>query len=556
MPCRKEDTMQFDTFYLDYAFKNGKVITVNETDEIAEAVGVKGNKIVFVGTDQDLAKIIDDQTKVIDLNGRTLMPGIIDTHYHPILNGLLEDAIDAPMIDTRYPICTSVAQIISLIKEALKLKKAGEWVSMMGYEPLLLEEQRHPTLAELDEAAPDNPVHCMHGGGHICMYNSKALAYLGVYGPGDASKYPEGEVEVAGGKLTGMIYGHTHFLLWSYVNYSEAAQTRAAMRSHQQLLAAGITSVHDTGECGPSSYHTMQKLCRDKIFKVRSYMMLHSIFGKPFSLEQNDHWMSLGLMSGLGDEHFRIGTCKFMIDGGSGAPSCATREPYSHDPDLKGERGWEREEVAEYIKKINDAECQASAHAIGDLAVEFMVEGYEKAFEINPRPDLRHRIEHCSLVDQNLIDRMAKMNLCPSVNAGMVAALGANYTKFYGDRMKYFGALKSMLEAGVMCSLHSDAPSGPWGLKAIDGAVNRFDRNQQVQTDKTQAVSVLEAIRCATYNGAYASYEEKIKGSIEVGKLADLIVLSKDLLQIDPMELNLVEVELTMIDGIIEFKRL
>lgn len=125
--------------------------------------------------------------------------------------------------------------------------------------------------------------------------------------------------------------------------------------------------------------------------------------------------------------------------------SCATREPYSHDPELKSERGWEREEVAEYIKKIKDTECQATSHAIGDMAVEFMVEGYEKAFKTNPRPDLRHRIEHCSLTDQNLIDRMAKMNICPSVNAGLVAVLGANYEKFYGERTKYFGALRSML---------------------------------------------------------------------------------------------------------------
>jgi len=547
--------MNFDYSYADYAFKNGKVITVNEKDEIVEAVAVKGNKIVYAGDNAGLEKIIDPATKVIDLKGRTLMPGIIDSHFHPILNGLLEPKLDAAMIDTRYAYCKSVAEMLDMIRQAVKLKKDAQWVSMMGYEPLLLKEQRHPTLGELDAVAPENPVHCMHGGGHICMYNSKALAYLGVYGPEDAKKYPEGEVEVVDGKLTGLVRGHTHFWLWGQVVYTEEAQIRAAMNSHKQLLEAGMTSIHDCGECGASSYHTMQKLCRNKTFKVRSYMMIHSIFGKPYSLEENAHWMDLGLMSGLGDEHFKIGSCKFMIDGGSGGPSCATREPYSHDPELKSERGWEREEVAEYIKKINDAECQATSHAIGDMAVEFMVEGYEKAFETNPRPDLRHRIEHCSLTDQNLIDRMAKMNICPSVNAGLVAALGANYEKFYGDRCKYFGALRSMLDAGIMCSLHSDAPSGPYGLKAIDGAVNRYDRNKHVQCDRTQAISVLEAIRCSTYNAAYAAFEENIKGSIEMGKLADLSVLSDDILGIDPMDIYNLDVDLTMIDGKIEYER-
>lgn len=546
--------MNVDFSSIDYAFKNGTVITVNEKDDLAEAVGVKGNKIVFVGSNEVLEKMIAEETKVIDLKGRTLMPGIIDTHYHPILTGLLEPSADAPMIDTRYIHCKSVVEILDLIREAVKIKKEGEWVSMMGYEPLLLAEKRHPTIEELDAAAPHHPVHCMHGGGHICMYNSKALTYLGVYGPEDAQKYPEGEVIVEKGKLTGLVRGHTHFGLWGQVVYTEEAQKRAAMNAHRQLLEAGITSIHDAGECGPTSYHTMQKLCKNGTFKVRSYMMIHSIFGKPFSLVQNEHWMELGLMSGLGDEHFRIGTCKFMIDGGSGGPSCAMREPYSHDSELKGERGWEREEVAEYIAKINAAECQASAHAIGDLAVEFMVEGYEKAFEKDPRPDLRHRIEHCTLVDQDLIDRMAKMNICPSVNAGLVQALGANFTKFYGERVKYLGALKSMLDAGVMCSLHSDAPSGPYGLNTIDGAVNRYDRSQDVQCDRTQAVSVLEAIRCATYNGAYASFEENIKGSLEVGKLADLIVLSDDILAIDPMNIHQLKVDLTMIDGIVEYE--
>lgn len=547
--------MTIDKRRIDIAFVNGKVITVNQEDAIAEAVGVKNNKIVFVGTTDELKEWIEPDTQVYDLAGRTLMPGMIDTHYHPILNGLLEDDNNAAMIDTRYPIYQSVEEILQRIREEVTRKAPGEWISMMGYEPLLLKEKRHPTFEELNEAAPEHPVHCMHGGGHICMYNAKALEYLDVYSAEDAAKYPKGEVEVRDGKLTGMIYGHTHFWLWGQVVYTEEAQRRAAMNSHKELLEAGITSIHDPGETGALSYHTMQKLCREGTFKVRSYMMLHSIFGKPFSLEQNDHWMSLGLMTGLGDEHFRIGSSKFMIDGGSGGPSCATREPYSHDPTLEGERGWEREEVAEYIQKINDAECQATAHAIGDLAVEYMVEGYEKAFETNPRPDLRHRIEHCTLVDQDLIDRMAKMNICPSVNTGMVAHLGANYTKFYGERMKYLAAVRSMIDAGVKCSIHSDAPSGPTGLKVLDGAINRYDRKQNMQTDRTQAVSVLEAVRLATINGAYGSFEEDIKGSIEVGKLADMIVLSDNILAIDPMDIVDVQVDLTMIDGVIEYER-
>ncbi len=547
----------FDYSYIDLAFKNGKVITVNGNDEIAEAVGIKGNKIVFVGSSAELDTLIDSHTRVIDLAGRTLMPGINDSHFHPILNGMLGTELDSAMIDTTNKNCPSLAAMLELIREAAKIKKPGQWISMMGYEPLLFPEKRHPTIEELDAAAPDNPVHCMHGGGHICMYNTKALAYLGVYKPEDAAKYPPDEVEVIDGKLTGMVRGHTHFWLWGQVEYTEEQQRKAALKSQKICLEKGITSVGDMGECDRPSYHVMQKLCRSGEFKIRSYMALHSIFGKPFSKEDNEHFLKLGFMTGLGDEHFRIGPCKFMIDGGTGGPSCATREPYSHDPSLPREKGWERQEVIDYIRMINAAECQATAHAIGDEAIEYMVEGYEAAFAEDPTlPQRRHRIEHCTIVDQDLIDRMAKMNICPSVNAGVVCLLGKNLAKFYGpERNRYLGALRSMLDAGIMCSLHSDAPSAPCGFQIIDGAVNRYDRAQNFQCDRTQAVTLLEAIRCCTLNAAYQSFEEDIKGSIEPGKLADVIVLDRDILDMDTMDLDKVQVDMTVIDGVIEYTR-
>ena len=549
-------TMNFDFSHADIAFKNGRVITADPADRVGSAAAIKGNRIVFAGSDAALDRILDEKTKVIDLNGRTLMPGIIDTHYHPILFGLIEPGADAAIIDTFHGNCGSLAEMFDLFKRAAARKKPGEWISAMGYEPSLLPEKRHPALAELDRAVPDHPVHCMHGGGHVCVYNSKALAILGVYGPADARKYPPDEVEVIDGKLTGLVRGHTHFRLWSQVEYPEDARKKAALKARRHCLENGITSIHDCGAFGRQSYHLMQKLCESGEFKIRVYMMLHSVFGKDFSKEDNARWFALGLMSGLGDARFRIGSSKFMIDGGSGVPSCGTRQPFSHDPSLPREFGWRREEVAEYIRLIHDAECQATAHAIGDLAIEYMVEGYEAAFRENPRPDLRHRIEHCTIVDQDLIDRMAKMNICPSVNVSSIAKLGQPFARFYGEsRNKYICAVRSMLDAGVVCSLHSDTPSYPAGLAVIDAAVNRYDRTHGFQCDKTQAVSVPEAIRCATINGAYASFEETIKGSVEPGKLADLIVLSDDILRVPPEDIHALKVDLTMIDGKIEYLR-
>ena len=552
--------MNFDFSYLDIAFKNGSVITVNAQDEIAQAVGVKGNKIVFVGSNEDIDQLIDEKTQVIDLKGRTLMPGLNDSHYHPILNGMIGTELDSAMVDTGFARAKDIPALLAILKAVTDTKAPGKWVSSMGFEATLLKEQRYPTLEELDAIAPNNPLQAITCNGHNAIYNSKALEYLKVYTAEDAKKYPEGEVVVADGKLTGEVRGHTHFWLWGQVEYTEPQQRKAAMKSQKQCLELGITSVGDMGECDAPSYHIMQKMCRDGDFKIRSYMALHSIFGKHYSLEDNEHWMKLGFVTGLGDEHFRVGPCKFMIDGGSGGPTCYTREPYSHDPSAPSERGWEREETWDYIKKVDDAECQCTAHAMGDGAIEFMVEGYEKAFEACEDKEAfkarRHRIEHCMLVDQDLIDRMAKMNICPSVNAGLQIRNGKNLARFYGPkREKFLGALKSMMEAGVVCSLHSDAPSGPVGFEMIDGAVNRYDLRQGYQCDMSQAVTVLQAIRCCTYNAAYQSYEEKIKGSIEVGKLADLIICDRDILAMDTHELHNVKVDLTMIDGTVEYQR-
>lgn len=547
--------MNFDFSYIDIGFYNGSVITVNQDDEIQEAVGIKDRKIVYVGSNQGLKEIADENTQMIDLKGRTLMPGLIDSHFHPILSGFFGTGADEAIIDINAKNCSSIKEIQEKIEEAIKLKKPGEWVSMMGYEPQALEEDRHPTLEDLDKVSPDNPVQCMHRSGHISVYNTRALKELGVEEPKDAEKFPKDEVEVKDGKLTGMVKDHTHFSLWAKVDYTPEQQEKAVMKSHERLLRNGVTSVHDCGECGPSSYKLMQAICKDRTFKVRSYMMIHSIYGKPFALRENKLFLDLGLLTGIGDEYFRFGSNKFMIDGGSSAPSSAMKEPYSHDPDLPGILGWEEEEVADYIKLIHDAGNQVTAHAVGDLAVEFMVRGYEKAQEENPRKNTRHRIEHCTFVDEDQLDRMAKLDILPSVNSGMLVVGGKDYEKFYGPRMKHCIALRSMLDRGMKPTISSDSPSGPLGFATLDGAINRYDRVRGHQTDPSQKISVLEAVRCATLHGAYASFEEDIKGSIEVGKLADLIILSDNILGINPMDINTIKVDMTMIDGNIEYNR-
>ena len=549
--------MGFDYSYVDLAFRNGKIVTVNKNDDICEAVGVKGNKIVFVGSNEDLDKIVDKNTKIVDLKGRSLLPGFIDAHYHPILAGLIGTDLDSGMLNTSIDNIKSLAELFDYIRACVATKNPGEWISSMGFDGILVPEHRWPTLEELDEISPDNPLQVMHFGGHFSYYNSKALAYLGVYGPEDAKKYPEDAVEVVNGKLTGRVNDHTHFWLWGQIPYSEEVQTKAALKMQEHLLENGVTSIHDTGECGASSYHIMQKLCRERKFRVRSYMVLHDIFGKPFSYAENEHWMGLGLMTGLGNEYFRIGSCKFMVDGDTGGPNCATFEPYCGDHPWNFVMGWEKDEIAEYLLKINRAECQATAHVMGDLALDYMVSGYEKCYEEDPERTirLRNRIEHCSMAFPELIPRMAKMNIVPINNPGFLVRDGRNYDEYFGERVKYITPLRSMLDAGIKAALASDTPSGPAGIALIDGCVNRKSRMHDFQLDQSECISVLEAIRCYTLNGAYASFEEDIKGSVEIGKLADFTIISDDILTYPKERINELMVDMTVIDGKIEFER-
>src|SRR5699024_9582038 len=235
--------MSFDYSYIDIGFYNGTVITVNKNDDIKEAVGIKENKIVFVGKNEELKKLADDKTVLIDLKGRALLPGLIDSHYHPILSGFFGDEPDSSIINIKDDTCKNIEDIKDKIVQAVKIKRPGQWISMMGYDPQNLEEDRHPTVEDLDSVSPDNPVQCMHIGGHVCVYNTLALQELGVYKPEDAKKFPKNEVEVKNGKLTGMVRDHTHFALWAKVDYSPEEQGVAAMKSHQHLLGNGVTSI-------------------------------------------------------------------------------------------------------------------------------------------------------------------------------------------------------------------------------------------------------------------------------------------------------------------------
>ena len=235
-----EKEMQSPRPMADLVFVNGQVITMDGSSRICQGVAISGNQIIHVGTSEEAILYAGHDTRVVDLQGKTLLPGFIDSHYHPILNGLFGLDEEAAIIDISSENCPSIEDILTLVRKATANRPPGTWISMMGYNQNSIAENRHLIREELDKAAPNHPVQCMHISGHISIYNSQALATIGVFSPIDAARYPQNEIEVHSGRLTGLVYDHTHFLLWSKVGYTEQQQYDAAMKSNDLLLRFGF----------------------------------------------------------------------------------------------------------------------------------------------------------------------------------------------------------------------------------------------------------------------------------------------------------------------------
>lgn len=533
----------------DLVFTNGPVITVNAKNEIAEAVAVKGNKIAFAGKEAEAKDWIGENTKIIDLKGRALLPGFIDSHIHFEMYGMKQSS----MIDLDYSKAKSIEDIKSLIRKEAAKKKPGQWIQGWGYDHNKLAEGRHPTKQDLDEAAPLNPVQCTRACGHMGVYNSLALEICGIE---NASGYEEGEVVVENGKLTGLLQQAAHLNMGKKIKVTEDDVLGAIIAANALMLKAGITTVHDAGSDGSIGIKVMEHATRNGKCKVRIYPMIFDLGGKEPGIELVNNFISTGITTGFGNEHFKIGPAKIMMDGSSSAPSSATRKPYSHDPNLKGILSWNQEETDEIVIKVHNAGFQVTAHCLGDMAIEIYINAIEKALKENPRSNHRHRIEHCGLPDKALIKKIKKLGLIPIANPGFIDLNGRDYNRYYGDRVNYMFPLKTYLEEGIIAAIGSDTPvikENP--MYGLYGALARADGRNGDVVGENQKIGLMDAIRMYTYNGAYASFEEDFKGSIEEGKLADLVVLSENILETPVERIKEVVADITVIDGEIVYRR-
>lgn len=543
--------MRMDVF-ADYVFKNGRIVTVNKDNEIKSAVAVKGNKILAVGDDEEIEDFIGEKTKVTDLAGRAVTPGFNEAHMHFSLFSLLETGAITPVNKAK-----SIEEIKDIIRAAVSNKNKGEWIYLDGYDHTKLKEGRHPTRWDFDEAAPDNPVQCTRVCHHMRVYNTYAMTLAGV---DDDTQFdnPAEVVRDSEGRLTGLFKESMQAAINNRFHFSEDVCLKAYKKGAELLHGFGITSVQDMGD-GTDNYgrNVLQDAVKRGEIKERLYMIWCNLGSRNAGLEAANHMIEFGPHTGIGDEWYRMGPLKILMDGSTSGPSAYMKEPFEHDKNLKGVLNFpDQDEINDLFLRARREGFQVTAHAVGDGAVEMMLDAYEYVNERIPIADRRFKIEHCGFVSEENIRRMKKMGVIPVSNPSFFTMNGKNYNTYYGDRTGRMFPSASYKEAGIVECYGTDCPvCEPDPIMSIYGAVTRKDINHDEICGATQKTDVLYAIRCATYNPAYASFEEDIKGSIEPGKLADMVVLSDDITSCEAEEIKDIKVDMTMLDGEIVFER-
>lgn len=525
------------------AFINGKIYTVNEKLPFAEAVITQGEKIVFVGSQRDAEELIEKNTKKIDLKGRLMLPGFIDNHTHFAHGGFYLLGIDLRP-------AKSTQEFKQLVKEYVN-QHEGKWVTGGYWDHEQWEINNLPTKEMIDDFSPNTPIFISRLDGHMALANSYALKLAGIT---KGTPSPEGGLIVKDkktGEPTGILKDLAKDLIDSIIPEPSLEEYKqATLRALQEARENGITSIQDITH--KNDLTTYQNLEKERLLSCRIYTRL--------PLSEYKDLVNSGIQVGSGSDKLKIGSLKEFADGSLGSSTALFFEPYDQDPSTCGlamdivTDG----RLKEWSFDADKNKLQISIHAIGDNANYLMLNLFEEIIDVNPKWDRRFRIEHAQHVRFEDILRFAKLGVVASVQPYHCIDDGVWAEKRIGDRIKYTHPYKSFLDANVKTCFGSDWPVAP--LNAIYGiyaATTRrtLDDNNPNGWIPEQKISVEDAIRCYTINNAYAAFEENIKGSIEVGKLADLVVLSDDIFSINPVKIKDVKVDMTVFDGKIIYMR-
>ena len=514
---------------VDLVLTNGKVFVANADFSIVNTVVVNDGLIVASGDDSLLDRY--DAAETVDLEGKLLIPGFIDSHTH--IRGRPQRYIELGEV-------TSIAEIQELISAKIEEIGEGEWITGYGWSEDELDEGRRPLRADLDAVAPDNPVILTRAGGHSAVTNSLALELADVT---LNTPQPEGGVIEVGddGELNGIIRERQN-IVGRLVPDSTYDELIASLEVNlNALLAKGITSITDASKT-VSDYEIFEDLYSNNDLPLpRSALQ--------FQWYDPDAINALNARVGEGNEFLKPGPIKVFADGGFTGPAAYTLEPYVNQGEYRGYLNMPEEELVTLLNEIHDAGYQMGIHAIGDAAIVLVVNTLADALERSPRIDHRHYLNHFSMRPPELtMELMAEHQIHITQQPNFTYTLEGRYAEnLDGWRLQHNNPLRGPMDHGITVAISSDIlPIGP--LVGIYAAVTRKGMTGTVY-GLDEAITMEEAIRAYTALGAYLNFEEEIKGTLEAGKLADMVLLSEDLLTIDPERIMGVAVEKTWIGG-------
>ena len=511
---------------------NANIITVDARNPRAQAVAIADGRLLAVGSNDEVRGLATGRTKKLDLEGRTVVPGFIDAHAHPASSG--RDHLRMVACDS-----DSIEAIQAALRHRVEQTPPDQWVLGFLYDD---GKTPHPlTRAELDAVSADRPVLVHHRGGHTVFVNSRALELAGV---------SQSTPDPAGGRFerdsSGRLNGHVAdqatgvFEKLIHLNYSRDDYREGVRLIGKMMTGRGVTSVGDA-DASTDDLQAYQDARDAGELSIRVNCLM--------AVQALDRMMAAGIHTGFGDEWVRIGAVKQYADGSISERTARLSEPYDGRPGDYGLLVGSKEELYENGRKAHAAGWQLATHANGDVAIDEVLSVYEHLQTEIPRRDPRFRIEHCTLVTPSLVERMRAL--------GVIPIPFSCYVYFHGDVMHFYGderlgrmfAMRSLLDAGLRPPDSSDYTASPCApMMWLQSQVTRTDPRGHTW-GANQRITVEEAIRCGTLHGAYASYEENIKGSIEPGKLADLVVLAKDPTHVEASALIKIAVERTMVGG-------
>jgi predicted amidohydrolase YtcJ len=519
----------------DLLLLNARVLTMDGARPRAEAFAVQDGRFSAVGTMTDLAHLKGPGTQVIDARGRTVVPGFIDAHSHPAWGG----SVEVSSLNVDLP---SLAAIKNAIREKASRTPPGEWIVASKYDDTKVSEGRRLTREDLDEAAPAHPVRVMHRGGHTSWYNTPAFALAGITA---ATPDPAGgRYQRRDGALDGFVAGRANEPFAKLMPPGpgrEELQRGIAVMS-RLMTAAGLTSVTDA-ETSDRYLTAYQDAHRAGEMRFRVYAMPQGY--SPIYT----HLRDAGLYTGFGDDWLKLGAVKWVADGSAQERTMRMSTPFADRPTDYGILYMEQDAIDAAVEDAHRHRFQIGIHANGDVTIDMVLKAYERAQRLFPRPDPRFRIEHCSLVNEDLLRRIKAIGAIPTPFYTYVHYHGTNWVAYGPEKMRSMFAHRSFLDHGIPVAPASDYIPGPFEpLMALQSLVTRKDFAGRVWGEN-QRITLDEALRLCTMGGAYASYEEGLKGSITRGKLADFVMLEKDPHDVEPDAIKTIPVVRTVVGG-------